>query len=198
MARGRIQSRGRSRRRSGTQWRSNSWSNRILLEEHEPATIVANELLTVNEYSDATGVFEDQVQGKATIIRIRGWINASVFGGVAPAADVFDKNAFFWYIAVISRAEVDSGVVLDPLEPAEDDAYSFQSIMATGGTVLHQFRGEDLNASCGPSSYNWDIDVPVMRRLEGDEQLYLVGLNVNILNVSNVLLSGVIRTLYRT
>jgi len=196
MARGRTRSRGRFRKSSGKQWRANSWSNRIILEPHEIGTIVANELLTVPEYSDAQGVFEDQVQGRATIIRIRGWLDVT-FDTTTGNNEVLFQNIFGMYIAPISRAEVDSGVVLDPLEPFEDDAYSFQSIMWTGGGVVQgSFIVDD--SDIGASHFRQEIDVPVMRRLEGDEQLYLVGLNINVLNQVDLLVTGVIRTLYRT
>jgi len=196
MARGRTRNPGRFRRSSGKQWRANSWSNRILLEPHEINTIVANELLTVPEYSEGQGILEDQLQGRATIMRIRGWLDVTILNTTGNPELNF-QNVFAMYLAVISRAEVDSGVVLDPLEPFEDDAYSFQSIMWTGGGVM-QGSFVDGQADFAGSHFREVIDVPVMRRLEGDEQLYLVGFNLNVFNQVDALLTGVIRTLYRT
>jgi len=191
-----------SRRRSGpsrnrSQWKKNHWAvhaNALSLSSSDEIVFV--ELMTPADYGST-----EFLAAKATERRIRGWVEWSVAGDVA----VGNSSAILYaYIAKIDQSTVDGAIasgiaaVLDPLDPELDEAYAGNSIMWTyWGTLLTSALNTDPDTISFQRVMRTEIDVPVARRLEGDETIYLVFKAVGSPNVNDIQTISITRILFQ-
>jgi len=187
----------RGARRSSSQWKKNHWSVQAnALVTSSADEIVFVELLTPEDLGST-----DFLQARATEKRIRGWAEWSLSGDVAVGNN---QGILMAYIAKLDQSAVDGAIAtavaatLDPFDPELDEAYSGNSIMWTyGGQLLTTELATDPNSVAVLKTLWTEIDVPVNRRLEGDEAIYLVYKEIGSVNVNDCSLSLVTRVLFQ-
>jgi len=158
--------------------------------------IVFVELLTPEDLGST-----EFLQARATEKRIRGWAEWSLSGDVAVGNN---QGILMAYIAKLDQSAVDGAIAtavaatLDPFDPELDEAYAGNSIMWTyGGQLLTTELATDPNSVAVLKTLWTEIDVPVNRRLEGDEAIYLVYKQIGSVNVNDTSLSIVTRVLFQ-
>jgi len=186
--------------RSSSQWKKNHWSvNANALVASSADEIVFYELVTPEDLGST-----EFLQARATEKRIRGWGEWSLQQALTIPGD--NTAILMAYIAKLDNSTVDAAVAsgnaasLDPLDPELDEAYAGNSIMWTGGAQILRARNNDDDTNVNTTvfkSYHVTFDVPVSRKLEGDEGIFLVYKSLGNIGDDDVTFSAVIRTLFQ-
>jgi len=141
--------RAAGRRSSGP--KNNLWV--ALVVEQDPVSTTPIESNLVQKSDWAIGAsFE-----RATILRVRGWISCSVDGTIATDVTLF---------GMIYLVDEDAGVQ-DASIPA---TYADEDILWTGG---HYFGPGDTASIERAPSFDWDVDIKSMRKMNTGSQLRL-------------------------
>jgi len=187
--------------RSRSQWKKNHWSvalTEVALSSDDELVFVS--LLTGDEYGSS-----DFTQARVTERRIRGWLEWGVVFSVAEDITIGQNILLKAYIARLDESAVDAAIAagaaaLAQYDPVLDSTYTGNDIMWTYGGTVYQTVSNTGNGSFIQDSkflHVPELDVPVSRKLEGDEGIFLVykGSGSNIENA--VLFQGCTRILFQ-
>lgn len=129
-------------------------------------------LLSGDEYGS-----DDFVQARVTEKRIRGSGLWSI--GTQAVADVTTQALLCAYVALLDESAVDAaiaagGAALGQYDPSLDEAFSGNDILWTHSDAVFTTEGANA-AQIVDHRFSWvEFDIPVNRRLEGDEAIMLV------------------------